>query len=168
LLFCAAGLKNEVGSLLQTAQAALEAEDWDAGRESCRKALRLAVQAGTTKELNELEKLEKLLWKGEARSQERKEGDELVQKAKVALGSGDLNEAREALSDAKGAFKRAAWEQGMQEVQAMLVLVEATEKRATLRQEARKLLVQGQVYLSVCIPQNTVALLNQCLPNRIC
>ncbi len=146
-MFCAAGLRDEVERLLETARTAVGVEDWEAGRESCRKAVRLAVQAGTTKELNELEELEKLLWKGEARSQEKKEGDELLLKAKAALSAGDLNGAREALGDAKGAFKRAVWEQGRQEVEAMFVLVEVAEKRAVLRQEGRQLLSQGQVFL---------------------
>jgi hypothetical protein len=99
-----------------------------------------------------LEQLEKLLWKGEAKSQERKEGEAMVQKAKTALGIGDLNMAREALGDAKGAFKRAVWEQGMQEVQAMFVLLETAEKQAVLRQEAQKLLLQGQV---ICVSLST-------------
>ena len=134
------------------ARTAVRDENWDAGRESCRKALLLAVQAGATKDLNELEQLEKLLWKGEAKSQERKEGEAMVQKAKTALGIGDLNMAREALGDAKGAFKRAVWEQGMQEVQAMFVLLETAEKQAVLRQEAQKLLLQGQV---ICVSLST-------------
>jgi hypothetical protein len=138
-------MRDDVQSLVQIARTALQAEDWDAGRESCRKALRLAVQAGTTMELNELEELEKLLWKGEAKSQEKKEGEAMMQKAKEAIASGDLKLAKDALSEAKGAFKRALYDQGIQEVHAMFVQAETAERRAVLRQEARLLLVQGQV-----------------------
>ena len=124
----------------------MEAEDWEAGHEACREALRLMVQAGMTKELSELEQLEKRVRDGEAKSRERKEGGELVQKAKAALGSGDFEGAREALLEAKGAFKRAGWEEGEKELQTIFGLVEAGEKRATRRRAGEQSLALGQVF----------------------
>ena len=123
----------------------MKAEEWEAGRVACREALRLMVQAGMTKELSELEGLEKRVRDGEAKSRERKEGEVLVQKAKAALGSGDFEGAREALLEAKGAFRRAGCEEGEKELQAIFGLVEAGEKRATRRREGEQSLTQGQV-----------------------
>jgi len=107
--------------------------------------MRLLVQAGMSKELGELEELEKRVRDGEAKSRERKEGAELVQKAKESLGVGDFEGAREALREAKGAFRRAGWEQGEQELQAISALVEAGERRARRRREGEQALQQGQV-----------------------
>ena len=126
----------------------MKAEEWEAGRVACREALRLMVQAGMTKELSELEELEKRVLDGEAKIRERKEGGELVQKAKRALGSGDFEGAREALMEAKGAFRRAGWGEGEEELQAIYGLVEAGEKRATRRREGEQSLAQGQVQFS--------------------
>ena len=128
----------------------MDAEEWEAGRVACREALRLVVQAGMTKELSELEELEKRVRDGEAKTRERKEGGELVQKAKRALGSGDFDGAREALMEAKGAFRRARWEEGEEELQAIYGLVEAGEKRATRRREGEQSLTQGQVHSYFC------------------
>ena len=145
-----AELREDAESALEEARVAVEAEEWEAGREACREALRLMVQAGMTKELSELEELEKRVRDGEAKSRDRKEGDELVQKAKAALGSGDFEGAREALLEARGAFRRAGWEEGEKELQAIFGLVEAGEKRATRRREGEQSLAQGQV----CRQQN--------------
>jgi hypothetical protein len=144
----AAELREDAESALEEARSAVEAEDWEAGREACREALRLMVQAGMTKELSELEELEKRIRDGETKCRERKEGGELVQKAKAALGSGDFEGAREALLEAKGAFRRAGWEEGEKELQAIFGLVEAGEKRATRRREGDQSLTHGQVCYS--------------------
>ena len=114
-------------------------------RDACREALRLLVQAGMTQELSELEELERRARDGEARSRERKEGTELVQKAKAALGGGDFEGAREALREAKGAFKRAGWEAGEQELQAIFGLVDAGERRARRREEGERALKAAEV-----------------------
>jgi len=142
---CAAELREDAEGALEDARKAVEAEDWEAGREACREALRLLVQAGMTAELSGLEELERKVREGEARSREKKEGAELVQKAKAALGQGDFEGAREALRDAKGAFRRAGWEQGEQELQEIFSLVEAGEKRCVQRREGEQSLAQAQV-----------------------
>ena len=140
----AAELRDDGLTALEEARAAVEAEDWAAGKDACREALRLLVQAGMTKELGEIEELEKRVRDGEAKSRERSEGADLVQKAKAALGGGDFEGAREALREAKGAFRRAGWEQGEQELQAIFGLVEAGERRALRRQEGEQAIAKGQ------------------------
>ena len=140
-----AELRDDALTALDEARTAANAEDWEAGREACKEAMRLLVQAGMTKELGELEELEKRVRDGEAKSRERKEGAELVQKAKESLGVGDFEGAREALREAKGAFRRAGWEQGEQELQAIFALVDAGERRAARRREGEQALEQAQV-----------------------
>ena len=141
----AAELQEDAHTALDEARQAVAAEDWDAAREACREALRLLVQAGMTKELSELEELEKRARDGEARRREREEGAGLVQKAKAALGGGDFEGAREALREAKGAFKRGGWEEGERELEGIFGLVEAGEKRARRRGEGERALEQAEV-----------------------
>ena len=141
----AADLRDDAQTALDEARQAVEAEDWEVARDACREALRLLVQAGMTQELGELEALEQRARDGEAKSRERREGAELVQKAKAALGGGDFEGAREALREAKGAFRRAGWEEGEQELAAIFGLVDAGERRVRLREEGEKALKAAEV-----------------------
>lgn len=142
---CPAELRDDAQTALDEARQAVEAEDWEVARDACREALRLLVQAGMTQELGELEALEQRARDGEAKSRERREGAELVQKAKAALGGGDFEGAREALREAKGAFRRAGWEEGEQELAAIFGLVDAGERRVRLREEGEKALKAAEV-----------------------
>ena len=126
----------------------MEAEHWNAGHEACKEAMRFAMQSGTEESLSELDNLEKQILVGELESQFRKEGTNLIQKAKAAAESGNFKGARESLIEAKFAIKRVGWEQGWQEVEALENVVESGEKQAALQHEANQWLMIGQVRLS--------------------
>jgi hypothetical protein len=141
----AAEIHEDATEALEEVRRAVAEEDWEAGRVAYREALRLLVAAGMTKEVEELEGLEQRLRDGEGRARERREGSEHVQRAKAALGAGDFEEAREALREARGAFRRGGWEEGERELQGIVGLVEAGERRATRRREGDQALAQAKV-----------------------
>ena len=137
--------EDAVGTVAE-AKRAVDAEDWQAAREACREALQLVVLAGMPDELNQLQELEHMVREGEAKSREKEEGERLVAKAHDAVGRGDFEGAREAVRDARGAFKRAAWHLGEDQIAELLKAVEVGERRLLRHREGHNALHLAKVF----------------------